>query len=91
MLSFRFDHGMLDDGSEGGGEIGSGSALKVFGSRRVATGENVASIVKRHLLQGSEEDLFCLRCGLLGGAVHDAINVICKIPLSSKPTSRRRS
>ena len=73
-------HGALNNGREGGSEI-RGGTLKVLGSGRVSTGEDLASIVERHFLQGIEEDLFCLRRGLFGSAVHADLSSFTVAPM----------
>lgn len=69
-------HGLMDDGSECGGEVGGAGALEIIGGGGVVAGEDVAGIVESHFSEGRDKDLFGLRRGLLGGAVHADFEII---------------
>ena len=60
----------MHKGRERGREVGGAGSLEIIGRCCVPAREDVARIVKGHLLKSREEDLFGQRSGLLGGTVH---------------------
>ena len=77
-------HGAVDDRRESGGEIGGASLLEVFGGGGFAAGEDAAGAGNGHLLEGVEENLFGLRRGALGGAVHADFEVVYRVALAEQ-------
>ena len=73
----------MDDGREGGGEIGGTGALEVFGGGGIVAGEDVAGVVESHLLERGEKNLLGLGSGLLGGAVHADFEFVHFLPMPS--------
>jgi len=68
--------GTMDDGGEGGGEVGRTGAAEVVGGGGFVAGEDAAGVVEGHLFEGGEKDWLGLGGGLLGGAVHADFQVV---------------
>jgi hypothetical protein len=68
--------GMMDDGCEGGGEIGGTGAAEVVGGGGFISGEDAAGVFEGHLFEGGEKDGLGLGGGLLGGPVHADFQVV---------------
>src|ERR1700676_705893 len=79
--------GTVDDRSESSREIGGAGLLEVFGSRGIPAGENVPGVAKSHFLDGVEKNLFGLRRGALGGAVHSDFEIVHGVPLANQAHS----
>ena len=77
----------VDDRSERGREIGGTGLLEVFGGRGVAASEDAAGVAKRHFLEGIEKNLFGLRRGAFGGAIHADFEIVHRVALANHPHS----
>src|ERR1700731_4319000 len=74
----------VDDRSERSRQIGGTGLLEVFGGRGVAASEDIAGVPKRHFLEGIEKNLFGLRGGALGGAVHADFKIVHRVALANQ-------